>query len=100
MTASDKPAPKLTSAEAILQLLTAKGPGKSIGPMEVAKLVAGADWNRRLPEVRQSAVHLARLGRICILRHNKPVDPNDFRGVWRMGLPVGDPPPAAPDDEA
>jgi hypothetical protein len=76
-----------TSRDAILHLLAAAGPGKSIGPMEVAKLVAGADWNRRLPEVRQSAVFLARQGLISILRHNKPVDPDDFRGVWRMALP-------------
>jgi Protein of unknown function (DUF3253) len=79
---------RMTAADAILHLLAEKGPGKSIGPMDVAKLVAGADWSRRLPDVRQSAVHLARQGRIAILRHNKPVDPNDFRGVWRMSLPV------------
>ena len=27
-------------------------------------------------------------GRIEIVRKGKPVDPDDFKGVWRMRLPV------------
>lgn len=38
--------------------------------------------------VKQQAIHLARTGRIEILRGGKPVDPNDFKGVWRMRLPA------------
>jgi hypothetical protein len=32
-------------------------------------------------------VGLARAGRLVILRHGKPADPDDFKGVWRMRLP-------------
>jgi hypothetical protein len=37
--------------------------------------------------VRATAVGLARQGKLVILRHNKPADPDTFRGVWRMRLP-------------
>jgi hypothetical protein len=32
------------------------------------------------------AVRLALDGRITIYRKGKPVDPNDFKGVYRLGL--------------
>jgi hypothetical protein len=37
--------------------------------------------------VKGVAVGLARVGRLEILRHNKAVDPNAFRGVYRLRLP-------------
>jgi hypothetical protein len=37
--------------------------------------------------VRGAAVRLAETGRIVIYRKGKPADPNDFRGVYRLGLP-------------
>ena len=43
-------------------------------------------WRRYLNAVRQQAIHLARAGRIEILRKGKPVDPNDFKGVYRLRL--------------
>jgi len=45
-------------------------------------------WRRLLPQVKGVAVGLARVGRLEILRHNKPVDPNAFRGVYRLRLPL------------
>ncbi len=33
---------------------------------------------------------LAQGGRLVIYRKGKPVDPNDFRGVYRLGLPRHD----------
>ncbi|OYW87619.1 MAG: hypothetical protein B7Z22_04075 [Hyphomonas sp. 32-62-5] len=30
---------------------------------------------------------LAREGRLVITRHNKPADPDTFKGVYRIGLP-------------
>ena len=33
---------------------------------------------------------LARAGRLVIYRKGKPADPDDFRGVYRIGLPRGD----------
>jgi hypothetical protein len=43
-----------------------------------------------LGHVRATAVGLARAGRLVILRHNKPADPDDFKGVWRMRLPIAE----------
>jgi hypothetical protein len=37
--------------------------------------------------VRNAAIGLARAGKITIYRKGKPADPEDFRGVYRLGLP-------------
>jgi hypothetical protein len=37
--------------------------------------------------VRKVAVRLALEGRIVITRKGKPVDPADFKGVYRLSLP-------------
>ena len=72
---------------AIFELLAAAGPGRSVAPEAVARAAAGEDWRRTLPQVRAEAVGLARQGRLLILRHGKPVDPNGFKGVYRLSLP-------------
>ncbi|MGE4221406.1 MAG: DUF3253 domain-containing protein [Alphaproteobacteria bacterium] len=83
-------------ASAILVALHKAGRGATVAPMDVAKAYAAtrarpsdpADlWRRYLPAVRQQAIHLARHGRIEILRKGQPVDPNDFKGVVRLSLP-------------
>ncbi len=86
--------------DAIFDLLGKVAPGKSVSPEDVAKAVDPAAWRRELAKVRPVAVGLARAGRLVILRHNKPADPEKFKGVWRMRLPLeGDPPPAASEAE-
>ncbi len=74
---------------AILSLAAACGPERTISPMDVAQalLPAPAEWQRALPVVRRAAVRLALDGRLMIYRKGKPVDPADFRGVYRLGLP-------------
>jgi hypothetical protein len=37
--------------------------------------------------VRQAAVRLMKQGRIVILRKGRPVDPDDFKGIYRLTLP-------------
>jgi hypothetical protein len=74
---------------AILSLLENRGPGKSICPSEAAREAFGEDWNGHMRHVRATAVHLARTGRIVITRKGKPVDPDDFKGVYRLALPDG-----------
>jgi hypothetical protein len=37
--------------------------------------------------VRRTAVVLAKQGRLVIYRKGRPADPDDFRGVYRLGLP-------------
>jgi len=76
--------------DAIFNLLKDKAPGKSISPEDVAKAVEPERWSRLFGHVRTTAVNLAREGRIEILRHNKPVDPESFKGVYRLRLPVPD----------
>lgn len=76
--------------EAILSLARARGPEKSIDPSEPAKQVAaarGVDWHSLMQPVRRAAVRLATEGRLIILRKGKPVDPADFRGVYRLTVP-------------
>ena len=72
---------------AIFELLAAKGPGKSVSPEEVARAVDPEGWRGLLGRVRAVARGLARQGRLVILRHNKPADPDDFKGVYRLRLP-------------
>lgn len=74
--------------ETILAMLEQQvAPGKSLDPAAVAKAVDAEGWRRLLPQVRSTAVGLARQGKVVILRHNKPADPDSFKGVWRLRLP-------------
>ena len=79
--------------DAIFAALADAPTGKSVDPADVAKALQPERWQRVLPQVRAAAVGLARAGRLTILRHGKPADPDTFKGVWRMRLPAeGDTP--------
>jgi hypothetical protein len=79
---------------AIFDLLAKAAPGKSVSPEEVARAADPESWRRILGHVRAVARGLARQGKLVILRHNKPADPDDFKGVYRLRLPIaGDPAP-------
>lgn len=79
----------------ILDLLGPLAPGKSISPEEAARAADPEGWRRTLPKVRAVAIGMARDGRLVITRHGKPADPNRFKGVYRLRLPLeGDAPPA------
>ena len=71
----------------IFDLLAKVAPGKSIAPEDVARAVEPETWRRTLGHVRAVARGLARQGRVVILRHNKPADPDDFKGVYRLRSP-------------
>jgi len=71
----------------IFDLLAKAAPGKSVAPEDVARAVEPETWRRTLGHVRAVARGLARQGRVVILRHNKPADPDDFKGVYRLRLP-------------
>jgi hypothetical protein len=80
--------------------LGALAAGKSVSPEDVAKALDAEGWRRLLPQVRSTAVGLARAGRLVITRHGKPADPNRFKGVYRLRLPLeGDVIPGGADDE-
>jgi hypothetical protein len=74
--------------ETIFALLADQPPGKSIDPSQVARLIEPERWQRALGQVRATAVGLARQGKVVILRHNKPADPESFKGVYRLRLPA------------
>jgi len=90
--APDKPE-RQPLEETILRLCADRGADKSICPTDAAKAFADARgeddlaWRRWLTQVRSTAVGMARQGRLIIYRKGKPADPDDFRGVYRLGLP-------------
>lgn len=90
MTESKKKKPTL---EALIMRLLHEADGRRINPMVVAKHFAegrkGDDanagtWAR---EVRNAAIGLARAEKIIIYRKGEPADPENFRGIYRLGLP-------------
>lgn len=90
-----KKAPPLDPiAELILEM--AAGSERSVHPRDVAirfhearkrQSDSPTAWRKYLVGVRQQAIFLARQGRIDILRKGKTVDPSDFKGLYRLGLP-------------
>lgn len=80
--------------ESLIPRLCAAAPaGRTICPTDAAKAFAEArgeddlGWRAHLQEVRRTAVKLALSGRLVIYRKGKPVDPESFRGVYRLGAP-------------
>jgi hypothetical protein len=73
--------------DTIFALLAEKATGKSVSPEDVAKAADPEGWRRLLGQVRSTAIGLARQERLVITRHNKPADPNTFKGVYRLRLP-------------
>jgi hypothetical protein len=76
---------------AILDALRSAGHDKTLSATDVAHAVAGdGNWHDLLTPIRRAAVNLGLAGRIVIYRKGKPVDPADFKGVYRLGLPRHD----------
>ena len=72
---------------AILRLLDEAGADKTVSPTEAARaLTSGPEWRVQMPGVRRAAIKLALNGRLVIYRKGKAADPNDFKGVYRLGL--------------
>jgi hypothetical protein len=88
MTQSNSP-PAL--ATILLDLCAAVPTGATVSPIDAAKAFADArgedelGWRSHLSAVRRAAVSLAQEGRLVIYRKGKVADPNDFRGVYRLG---------------
>lgn len=78
-----------TIEQALLRLLAGRE-DKTIAAMDVARALAGDHpdaWGPLMPAIRRAAVRLMKGGRAVIYRKGRPVDPNDFKGVYRIGLP-------------
>lgn len=86
------PSPETLEAT-ILDLVRERGDGKTICPSEAARALGGPHpdgWGPLMVPLRRAAVRLAEQGLIAIYRKGKPVDPNGFKGVYRLGLPRPD----------
>ncbi|NVN86688.1 MAG: DUF3253 domain-containing protein [Rhodopseudomonas sp.] len=91
MTVQDSPrssAPPLE--DAILAVLARPGTGTLSAPELAHAIEPDGDWHGLLLPIRRAAVALAQAGRLIIYRKGNPADPNDFRGVYRLGLPRHD----------
>ncbi len=79
----------------LLALASARGPDRSLDPTEVARALGGDrpdGWGPLMQPIRRVAVRLMKQGRVVITRKGRPVDPDDFRGIYRIRLPEGDAP--------
>jgi hypothetical protein len=79
--------------EILLALAAEHGPDGSFSPTDAATRLAGnhADqWGPLMQPIRRVAVALAKSGRLVIYRKGKPADPDDFKGLYRLGLPRQD----------
>ncbi len=79
-----------TIEQVILELLARQEPGRTISPMDVARALGSDhpdDWGPLMQPVRRAAVKLMKEGRLLITRKGRPVDPDDFRGVYRITGP-------------
>lgn len=75
---------------AILDLLARLEPGRTLAPMDVARTLGGdhpAGWGPLMQPLRRAAVKLMKEGRLVITRKGRAVDPDDFRGVYRLSRP-------------
>ena len=73
----------------LLRLISERGIDKTICPSEAAIEIAGKQgdaWGALMPQVRKISVRLANEGRLIVTRKGKQVDPNDFKGVYRLGM--------------
>ena len=78
---------KASLDELILEITEERGADKTVCPSEVARAKRKENWQQLMGEIRVRAVKLADAGQIAIYRKGKPVDPHDFKGVYRLGLP-------------
>lgn len=83
-------ADQATLETTILDLLARQEPGRTLAPMDVARTIGGDHpdgWGPLMQPLRRAAVKLMKEGRLVITRKGRPVDPDDFRGVYRLSLP-------------
>ena len=88
------PSPTETALEkAMLDSVAERGPDHTACPSEAARAVAGDhpdQWGVLMQPARRIAVRLMKSGRMIITRKGRIVDPDDFKGVYRIGQPRSD----------
>ena len=76
--------------DTVLRMLDEREPPKTVCPSEVARGLAGSDekvWRLLMQPVRRAVVELAGEGRVGVYRKGRLVDPQDFKGIYRIGRP-------------
>lgn len=79
--------------QAMLALVAERGPDRTACPSEAARVVAGDhpdQWGPLMQPARRVAVSLMKQGRLVITRKGRIVDPDDFKGVYRISQPRSD----------
>ncbi|MFN3671268.1 MAG: DUF3253 domain-containing protein [Bosea sp. (in: a-proteobacteria)] len=77
----------------LLALAAERGPGKTFCPSEAARALGGPHpdgWGPLMQPIRRVAVKLMKEGRLVITRKGRPVDPDDFRGIYRLTMIEGE----------
>ena len=75
---------------AMLAIVHERGPERTACPSEAARAVAGDhpdQWGPLMQPARRIAVSLMKQGRIVITRKGRVVDPDEFKGVYRISQP-------------
>lgn len=75
--------------ETILTLCRAAGPAGRVRPEDIAMAILPDHWQTLTKRIRLIARQLAHEGKVVILRKGEPVDPDDFRGVYRLRITEG-----------
>lgn len=84
-----------TIAGVILQLCEKVVAPDLVDPADAAQAFAKATgrldvpWQGYLDRVRETAIVMAREGKIMIFRRGEPADPDTFKGPYKLGLPRG-----------
>lgn len=88
MTVQDSPRAATLSLEDSILATLHRADARTLSAPEIAHAIEPlGDWHGLLAPIRRAAVTLAHAGRVIIYRKGKPADPDDFRGVYRIGLP-------------
>lgn len=101
---SDTPAADAADGiEALIAAMVAeRGADKTVCPSEVARAIAGQDetkWRLLMHPIRLHAVKMAKVGALTIRRKGRVVDPDAFKGIYRLGAAPEAPPAPEEVDE-
>ncbi len=80
-------------AALITAMVAERGADKTVCPSEVARAIAGSDetkWRLLMPPIRAEAVRMAKAGVLTIRRKGRVVDPDAFKGIYRLGAPAAE----------
>lgn len=74
----------------VLKALAKGDAHKTMSLSEIAHAIDPAAWQAAIAPTRAAIKALARAGHVILYRKGKPVDPDEIKGVYRVGLPRHD----------